>query len=86
MKYLKDKFNQKYTELTRDEILESIDNYNEKTFLPFCEIFDIPYIKKEWEALRKKHPGQPIFGLYLSKMKLTSFKSYGYKDSAKFNK
>lgn len=64
------------------------------TFFPIMSYYDIPYIEKEWLELMKRQikrtisdNGQyiSVFGKYLSKMKLCSFKNAGFKDSTKFN-
>ena len=64
------------------------------TFFPIMIYYDIPYIEKEWLELIKhqikraiSNNGQysSVFGKYLSKMKLCSFKNAGFKDSAWFN-
>lgn len=64
------------------------------TFFPIMIYFDIPYIEKEWLELIKKQikktisnntSYKTIFGKYLNKMKLCSFKNFGFQDSAKFN-
>ena len=75
-----------YIKYTKDEINQMIDVYNPLTFLPFLEELDFPYIKYEWQKLvkdyiEKKGFNFRVFGRYLAKMKLTSFKNFTYKDS-----
>lgn len=54
------------------------------------KLYDIPYIRDEWESLVDRHikacvienkPYKSIFGKYLTKMKLKGYKHYTWKDS-----
>lgn len=69
---------------------KDINDYDPETFLWLCKDFDIPYIEEEWATLRdrvmKKRASYSVFGKYLSKMKLCSWRTYTYKDTAKINK
>lgn len=74
-------------------ILKDENDLNENTFLGILKRYDVPYIPKEWEYLREreiertiknKDKYHPIIGKYLSKMKLCSFRSFGFKDSMHF--
>ena len=67
-----------------------VDNWNPDTFLWILEEMDVPYIKKEWNALLEKYAQDPskitgvtILGRYLSKMKLKQWSKYGYADTEK---
>lgn len=65
-----------------------VNNWDPETYMWILEEVDVPYIKKEWDALLQKFctPGKPITGLtiigrYLSKMKLKQWSSYCYADT-----
>ena len=68
-----------------------INNYDPETFLWILEEVDVPYIKKEWDALlekvKDKDPskisGMSILGKYLSKMKLRQWGSDHWADTAR---
>lgn len=59
------------------------DNNNIKEY---CEIFNIPFILKEWETLKKYYPKGHIFGRYMAKMNLAGYRPFQYKDSEELNK
>ena len=74
--------------------LKTIDDSKPETFIPLMQMFDIPYIKHEWEwlvqyqrekAITRDHEYVGAFGKYLSKMKLKGFKMYTFADSDKLN-
>lgn len=66
-----------------------IDNFKPDTFLWLLEKMDVPYIPEEWNVIRdreySKNPtkmnGMSVFGKYLSKMRLSQFKEYGWADT-----
>lgn len=66
-----------------------VDNWDPQTFLPILEEADVPYIKKEWDALLAKAiakdptkiTGMSIIGKYFSKMKLRQWKDYHWADT-----
>lgn len=68
-----------------------INNYEPDTFMWLLEKYDVPYIEAEWNVLRdrayQKNPykmnGMSVFGKYLSKMKLSQFKTYKFADTAR---
>lgn len=74
-----------YCDYTKEEINNMIAKNNKDAFIYFCEQLDIPFIKREYERLKERYPNRPIFGRYLSKMKLASFRPYTWKDSNNLN-
>ena len=65
-----------------------VDNFNPDTYLWILQECDVPYIPDEWNGLlakygkdRSKLTGMTILGRYLSKMKLTQFRDYRWKDN-----
>ena len=73
-----------YTKQTKQEIYNIIDNNNPNTFLPFLEEMDYPYLEQEWEYSAQRKP-ESCLGFYIAKMRLMSFRSFGYADSAELN-
>ena len=69
-----------------------INIFNESTIKPLCRELDIPFISHEWDVLVDRYKDNPktsataIFGRYLSKMKLSQYKDYTYKDTERFLK
>lgn len=74
-----------YYDYTKEEVNNMIAKDGKDAFIYFCEQLDIPFIEYEYEKLKERYPGRPIFGRYLSKMKLTSFRPYVWKDSNDLN-
>ena len=65
-----------------------VDNWDPETYNWILQEVDVPYIKKEWDALLEKYgqdpakvTGMTILGRYLSKMKLKQFKEYTWADT-----
>lgn len=65
-----------------------VDNFDPKTFLWILQEADVPYIAEEWTKLLKaygkdksKLTGMTILGRYLSKMRLSQFQNYRWKDN-----
>lgn len=74
-----------YYDHTKEEINNMIAKDGKDAFIYFCEQLDIPFIECEYERLKERYPSRPIFGRYLSKMKLVSFRPYTWKDSNDLN-
>ena len=75
-------------ELCKKCLTKNTNDYEEDSFLWLLKEFDVPYIKKEWKQLRDKnnyHLVPTVFGKYLSKMKLWSFKECGWDDTNSLN-
>ena len=76
-------------ELCKACLTMHIDNFDPDTFLWILEKLDYPYIEQEWNVIRDKaystNPagmtGKTVLGKYISKMKLKSFKDYGWADT-----
>ena len=75
--------------------LKDTDDSKPWTFYELFQLFDIPYIEYEWlilmerrikKVISERKEYQSIFGQYLAKMKLMSWKSYTFKESAWLNK
>lgn len=65
-----------------------IDNWNPETYLWILEELDVPYSIKAWDDLLNKYGSDPsklkttsILGRYLSKMKLTQYREFRWKDT-----
>lgn len=65
-----------------------VDNWDTETYKWILQEIDVPYIKKEWDALLEKYgqdptkiTGMTILGRYLSKMKLKQFKDLTWEDT-----
>lgn len=71
-----------------------VNNWKEETYLPILEQFDIPYLPREWVALRdkayQKDPykmtGMSVIGKYMSKMRIKPWTEYRWKDSEMLQK
>ena len=73
--YFTFKDKQLYTGMCKSCVYERMDVNNLSTFLPFMELFDIPYIESQWNrliALAERSspfnvaPASRVFGKYLS--------------------
>lgn len=70
-----------------------INNFDPKTFVPLLEDLDFPYVELEWNRLleieRDKNPHKassaPVFGRYVTLMKLEQWRQYRFKDSEMLN-
>lgn len=68
-------------------LIMHVDYFNPDTFTWILQDLDVPYIPKEWNAVRDKaYAKDPkkmsgVIGKYLSKMKLTQWNSYGWADT-----
>lgn len=82
--HFRKKDNSYYYDFTKKEINDMIAKDGKDSFIYFCEKLDIPFIEYEYNILKEKYPNN-IFGRYLSKMKLMSFKPYTWKDSNDLN-
>lgn len=65
-----------------------VDNWDPETYKWILQEIDVPYIKKEWDALLEKYGKDPkkvtgltIIGRYLSKMKLKQWSQYSWADT-----
>ena len=76
-----------------DCILKYINDKDPSTYIGFLKRYDIPYIPNEWDSLvesqiekviKNKTEYKSIFGKYLSKMRLKSYKAYTFNDSFNF--
>ena len=77
-----------YLKRTKQEILESINNNDPNTFLPYLKDMDYPYIENEWN-FKVKHYGEKdgnVFGRYIATMRLCAYRKFTYKDSFLFKR
>ncbi len=74
-----------YYNYTKEEINNMIDKDGRDAFIYFCKELDIPFIESEYRILKERYPESKIFGRYLSKMKLASFRPYIWNDSDMLN-
>jgi hypothetical protein len=65
-----------------------VDNFDPETFKPLLKEIDVPYIKTQWDSLLKKYEndlealtGKTILGKYLSKMRLSQWKTARWADT-----
>lgn len=65
-----------------------VDNWKPDTFLWILEEADVPWVPDEWDSLMRKFAKDPkkvkgttILGRYLSKMRLTQYAEYRWKDT-----
>ena len=65
-----------------------VNNFRPETYLWILQEADVPYVEDEWNTLLNRYAQDPkkittttIIGRYLSKMKLTQYKDYRWKDS-----
>ena len=93
--YFTFKDKQLYTGMCKSCAYKRIDVNDLSTFLPFMELFDIPYIESQWNrliALAERSspfdvaPASRVFGKYLSLMKLRGYIDFSFKDSEELNK
>lgn len=69
----------------KEEINKKINIFKPETFLPILKELDVPFLEEEWlmtieQSIRKKNLSN-IFGKYLAKMKLCSFRCMGFSNS-----
>lgn len=80
-----------YCPIFKEDIQNSIDVFRPQSIIPWCKIFDIPFILSQWcyilssSTIKCKLDGK-LFGKYLAWMKLPSFRSYTFKDTEQLNK
>ena len=87
-KYYRKRDNNFYLDKTKEEILSEIDYDNPKTFLPYLEILDYPYLEYEWNHYLQLGRGRNlnnIFSRYIALMRLKGYKSFSYQDSDYLN-
>ena len=74
--------------------LEGRKDYHPSDYFPLMELYDIPFVRTEWNILMKRNieravinnvPYKSIFGKYLSLMKLKGWIHWTYADSDKLN-
>lgn len=61
-------------------VKESMNEYEEKSYLPWLERYDIPYNVYKWKQYQHIYPHQCIFGRYYTYMNLHGLKGYHYGD------
>ena len=87
-KYYRKRDNSFYLDKTKEEILSEIDYDNPKTFLPYLEILDYPYLEYEWNyrlQLGREHNLSNIFGRYIALMRLQGYRNFSYQDGEYLN-
>ena len=87
-KYYRKRDNSFYLDKTKEEILSEIDYDNPKTFLPYLEILDYPYLEYEWNyrlQFGRKHNLSNIFGRYIALMRLQGYRNFSYQDGEYLN-
>lgn len=86
-KYYKKRNGEYYKKYTKNEICDKINIYDKNTYLFFLQELDIPYIPSLWNELSNRHnTSSGVFGRYLARCRLASYKDLGYQDSKLFNK
>ena len=87
-KYYRKRDNNFYLDKTKEEVLSEIDYDNPKTFLPYLEILDYPYLEHEWNhclQLGRERNLNNIFDRYIALMRLKGYRSFSYQDSDYLN-
>ena len=77
--YYKKRNNEFYTELTKKDILNKVDINDPNTFLLYLKILDYPFIESIWKH-SLKYEKNFNFSKYIARMRLASFKSFGFND------
>lgn len=74
--------------LCKDCLTMHLDNWNSETYLYILQELDVPYVPEEWNSIMGKYcldpskvTGTTVLGRYLSRMKLSQYKNYRWKDS-----
>lgn len=81
-----------YCPIYRKDINDLIDVFQPQTILPWCKIFNIPFIVSEWchllykKLLHGKELNGSIFGQYLTLMKLQGWRNFTFKNSDDINR
>lgn len=70
----------------KEYIKEYVDPFVPSTFIPFLKEMDYPFFEDEWigmlkSAITKKKDLSFLFGQYITKMKLCSFRKLTFEDS-----
>ena len=77
--YYRKRNNEFYTKFTKEEILNKINANGLKSVDFFLKELDYPFIKSVWEH-GLKYEKNYSFGKYIARMRLKSYKSFGYSD------
>ena len=64
-KYYRKRDNNFYLDKTKEEILSEIDYDNPKTFLPYLEILDYPYLEYEWNHYLQLGRGRNLNNIFM---------------------
>ena len=87
-KYYRKRDNSFYLDKTKEEILSEIDYDNPKTFLPYLEILDYPFLEYVWNyrlQFGREHNFSYIFGRYIALMRLKGYRNFSYQDGEYLN-
>ena len=79
--YYKKRNNEFYTELTKKDILNKVDINDPNSFLLYLKILDYPFIESIWKH-SLKYEKNFNFSKYIARMRLASFRSFGFNDFA----
>lgn len=88
-KYFKCRDNSLYTKYTKEEIYSLIDPYDFNTIKPFLKEMDYACDEKAYYELIeffKKKNNNKVLGRFINKMRLFSYKNFGYNDWEEFQK
>ena len=77
--------------VSKEEIYNYINVYDPRTFIDYLEDLDLPWIPRIWAdyiemSIKHNHSIESTFGKYYQRMKMASFKDFGFKDSYRFFK
>lgn len=79
-------------DICKDCLCQYIDNSDPDTFCWILELFDVPYIEKEWIKLARhvkektgKLTSKSVLGRYIRMMNMNQWKDYRYADSDRLN-
>ena len=75
--------------VSKEEIYNCIDVYDPRTFIDYLEDLDLPWVPRIWAnyietSIKYNHSIESTFGKYYQRMKMASFKDFGFKDSHRF--
>ena len=77
-----------YTLLINKDIQKIVNPFDPNSFVPILKAMDYPFIEHAWANLITHHTDDlyTVFGRYISRMSLCSYKALTYKDSEFLNK
>ena len=78
------KYEKKY-DICKECIYAVVNEDDPYTFQWLLKDFDMPFIERDWNNIRRKHPHGHNLGRYISLMRLFSYYCLTYKDGERIN-